>query len=1417
MATESNYRVASWLESAAEHRSSSGSNREIPFSDGIKTNERFFDISGNISEPLLQQNLLPEQKELLQAIDTLYLDNRFNVLNTFDDDQVELRMPSEEWVSFFTSLLPCLPSLRRILITCSTDSATLYNAICIAVGQLLSTSSTLESLEFWWPPPLSDQAVRTLSQGLVETKRLKSLHIEDGRFLAPVLVNSLTGDPHNTSLETLVFKGQLAEIGLHLPVLLSRSSQNLKTISMPLTFGGVRQHTIDAIQEIVKCLQSGQRLQYPVDTNRELNLQICFRLASQYKVKDVHTAGNRLFTCLNLWMEAGKYVPVLMTCTLWVMETFKATPITNTREWLLRTLSEYRNLGGLRLKISWDDACMAQNLDMARFVAICEGIQSSRFLESLEICGPLSNNLDRPLDHEFWIHLFQCLRDKQRSKKLRLQLNDRTAGDDCFRSLMNLLQRNIYLEEVGVPVAWRSEGKGALVMEALRRNKAQASYFRILQNAGVLFGEARVGRIFLCGQPYAGKTRLHASMIGTGQKKNRIMKQLRKHANLKRTKGMDVELLRDDGKMQITIWDFAGQEIFRALQSLLLPVITQACVFVVAFSPMEDDQRQLKHNLVEAFENELDSWLRFISSSYPISGTFLPEVLVVISHRDLMEKHKLEGFCDWSLQKVKHFRKVYQGALNLHEDLYYMNTQDEKAVQPFVEDIFLLFSHMFETRTPQAPTVCFKLSSEILNLRKEKDNQPVWQIGEFYTFLSNRLKSQAEECFNPNTENERKVLKAISLYLHDVGSIFLLPDSDLVVIDINWLTHRFLGRLISEGHGFEVKRKILQESSRPEGFVSKFVLDNILSSVSSKSSGQDITTLFTVLVSLGLCYEVECSTGVNFFIPTVVERQTPSQESLSWETGESSNWQHVGYRLLCENRNTASLTSSVFPRFQIRFRKELMKQDVIEINDRTYVCQRDLIKLDWNGYFIIIEYDGVAGDHVDILVRFSKSKLPHAAVSFVKEQILEKFRLFCASPEGCRGVTLATAIIRPDCVKRLTPRRYRADQVILEGSLKKKLKEAVMQKSYQGESTWSTADESEESLLDYEHMWPQELTVGLPKCSQRAVELLEDKDVQEILEPIQQSKSIRLQSLYGVRKQVDDYFNKDRKEARKEDADAVDMGGLRINDESIILTDEQRRLEEMIKEEGTRTRSQLQMAVKGLHQHLEEVHRSLSQQLHGIFTLQKEIRSTLLALVTKMDDMMGYSAAMADARLPRRPFITVSDVGVRGKVKGILKLGTPVRLHFMCESYLEPHVVDGQAGLELIIGDKNKEFLRRIIGISLRVFWFLLKAGLQIGLAAGNALPELADAALEFTGDLVLDTIPLEKLKELESLPVMRQTEMTEEVWMYLKDQLSNISLAQSFKLHLVKYNPGIVEVGKSYAWLCEKCIAKGKNALKLA
>ncbi|KAL3675447.1 hypothetical protein R1sor_025395 [Riccia sorocarpa] len=1124
MDTSSDYRMTSWLERVRDRYGDDRVWRMVSLSHGIGEDNRFFDVPENISETLL------EQKRVL-----------------------ELKL-----------LLSCLPSLRRITIKCS---GSLYSAVCIVVGHFLSTSSTLESLEFETCFPLSDLALRALSDGLLQTTCLTSLTVghsyrrSNTAGLVHVLIRAFSGDAQNTSLERVVMADvDLSKTGRALSVLLSSSSRTLKSIGINLNWRNVEQGTVDAIQELA------EGLQHPVDASRKVELFLNY-----HDWKNTEDIEKRIFDCLKFWREAGKYIPSQTTLLMYnggLMARF------------LRTLNECNNCKGLRLRVNWigEDE---KRLSRPDFLLLCEWIQSDEFVELLYM--------------------------------------------STHKYLNKGWKENIYLEEVKLPPKWRSEGKDALVKEALRRNKAQATYYSILQSAGLPFEEAKVGRIFLCGEPFAGKTRLRASMIGKG----RAWKFLER-MGVKRTKGIDVELLRDDEKMQ-----------------------------------------------------------------------------------------------------------VYQDTLNLLEKPCCMDAQNKKEVQPFVEDIFNLFSRMLQTETPQAPKVS-RLVPEILDLQKEKDQRPVWQVEKFYAFLSDRLKSHNLGCFVPTLESERKTLRAMSQYLHDVGSIFLLPDTQLVVTDINWLTNKFLGRLISEGHGFEATTQILRNLSSPEGFVSRYALEDTLRRMSSKKEKLDTSTMIQVL-------------------------------------------RHSFFDFFC--------VSSI----SVRFRKELMDRGVI--NNTTYKCQLDLIRLDWDGYFFIIENDGVVGDHVDILMRFSKSENQQHAISFVKKEILEKFRLFCASPEGCRGVTLATAIIRPDCVKMLTPRMNRENHVVLEGDLKEKLRKAVMQKSRQGEITWSIADESEKGLVDCKQHWPS--CTGLPKCSQQAVELLQAEDVEEILKPVRQGKEIRLQRLKSAWEQVDNYL--------KGGTSEVDMGGLRKNDTPSTLTDQERRLvdtiTDSIKEDGRTTRSQIQQEVRGLHRHLEEVHVLLSRQ---ISTLGKEIHSVMLASATKIDDMMGDTAALADAEFPRRPFITVNDVGVGAKIKGFLQVGTPIRLHFMCESYWEPHVVDEQAGLELVVDEKDKEWLRRIIGSSLRVFWFLLKAGLQIGLAAGSALPEL-DSSLALESGLVVGEMTLKNLESWKSLPVTEQTEMTEEVCRILRVQLSKINVVDIFELQRVKYCPEIVKVEESYAWLCDR------------
>ncbi|KAL2610611.1 hypothetical protein R1flu_029184 [Riccia fluitans] len=1199
-----------------------------------------------------------------------------------------------------------------------------------------------------------------------------------------------------------------------MPVLLSSNNQNLKEIDLDLDWDRVTQGAVDEFRMVAKTFR--KRESSDVDASRKVVLHFTCDTTAKFTEDE----GQRAFSCLDSWADASERAPMLKMA-LWL--TFEkherpgeehqnrggsSEPGGDVKGWFLRAINQYTQ--GLRVTLWWrGDA----SIDMDHFLLLCKAIGSKDSVECLLIGYEGYEGDEASVDRNCWTHLFHCLRHKRRLKELIFY--DHYGGDQSFRSLMDLLQVNIYLEDVDLSHNWESEGKSAMVKEALRRNRAQASYFSTLRDAKLPFEGARAGRIFLCGNPHAGKTRLRASMMETRQKTSRVKMQLNKLLGLKRTKGVDVELLRDDEEMQVSIWDLAGQEIFRALQTLLLPTVTQACVFAFIFNPMKDDQHQqleMKDDLEEAFGKELESWLRFIASNYPITGTFLPEVLVVVTHRDRVKMHNMEESCDWAARKVERFRVIYEKALKLYEGFFYVDAQDVKEAKPFVERVFQLFSDMLQKKSPQAPSVCSKLISKILNRPREVISHPVWQMEEFLTFVSKSLEALDAGCFAPDVENERRVLEALSLYMHDVGSIFVLPHCKLVVVDINWLTHKFLGTLISEGHGFEVKSGTRSYFS-PDGFMSKLDLDNILMSVRCRNHGKNITiqpqVLHDLLVSLDLCYQIKNIKGDRFFIPTIFQRGEIRKANLSWKTAEPSDWQHLGYRLLCESRDTSSLTSAVFPRFQIHFRKEMMER--WKISDKSYDCQRDLIRLDWNGYFIIVENDGVAGDHVDFLIRFSKSKKRQEAMSFVKEQMLERFRMFCASPEGCRGVTMVTAIIRPECVQKLTARVYRGDQVILEKELIERLREAVEEKLIQEEITWPTGEEGGESILNYEHTWPEMDEVKLRKCCQRAVELLEEKDVSEILDALQERRVAKRQRVCEVLKQLDDHLQ----ETGKEDIKGLNLNRLKIDSELIHLDDGDGRLPKAMERRFDR----LDNNVQRVHHQLQEMFVALSQQLQKIFDLQTATRATLLSVISKIDMMVGYSEAQEAARLSRRPFISFNDVGLREKIIGVVQIGTPVRLHLMCESCVEPHIVEDQPGLKLIIGDQNKELLRWILINSTRVFWFLLKAGVQVTLGAGSVIPELAHHSLGSKAGLVLADMTLDKLKRLGSLPVMEKSQMAEEMWMFLKNELPpEKKISSSFKLYLVKYNPGMVAVEESYAWLCEKCIDIGKknNVLKV-
>ncbi|KAG6547919.1 hypothetical protein Mapa_010739 [Marchantia paleacea] len=1353
-----------------------------------------------------------KRKEILSsALRVLGICREVDCLQFTDIDDADL-LTLIEWDLFFTSL-QLNPVLNSISIYCS---GVLYSAICTHISILLASSRTLTVLAVRSPHhlsrdndeiriPLSETAIQALSEGLVQTKSLKRLELlRMDKELADVLQRVFQGSIVNESLENIRLHAAMGGLGDALPILLNSRNRSLKEIKLELYDG--EQPQVDQLRSI------GDSLCKLPKTKSETRLVLSY----SYNCNAMkNTFGAEVRDTIDELVKASKGDAVLeidleLSLLLFIPPHFQPdgeVSHDNPKAWVLTALNQYTQFTHLELHC---DAVGILRVD--HFLTIFEAIQANESLQSLTF------SYARKDTEACWEKLFELLRHKRNLKKLSFY-RCRNLDDKSFRSLMGLLQVNIYLQTIdlaGTP--WEGQGQAVLLGEALKRNKAQAAYFSTLGIAKLRFHEAEAGRLFLCGHPLAGKTMLRMTMMRTRSRASWLEKQWNKLRDLKRTKGVDVELLKDDADMQISIWDLAGQDIFRALQHLILPKTSHASVFIFVFSPMKDNQNEVKDEVEIAFRDELRSWLRFVASSCQISGPSLPQVFVVITHRDKMDA-PYDTSCHWAKDLIDDLREKFKDVLELHpgDELYYINAKSVKDVQPLTVNILESFAYLLQHKTPSVPWVCSKLISEVAKRPREMVTRPVWPIQDFYTFVSQRVQDWTARSFDPNVEVQREVLEAMSLYMHDVGSVFLIPDSNFIVVDVNWLTHRFLGQLISKGHNFQVKGGACYRSW--DGFVAKRVVDNILFSLSTECGQKGVTVhteiLTELLTKLNLCYLRVMSDGIaRYFMPTIfgTEEGPASQDAISWNTVNSRDWEHLGYRVLSEKRETTLLNSQVFPKFQIHLFNEL-KLMLPQMTHENFICARNIIRLDWNGCFIIVENDGLEGDHIDILVRYSKPKPRERVIEFVRDHVLEKFRSFCATSDGCPGVTLAVAIIRPECAKRPTPQKYREHQVVLVEDLKASLRTDV-EKNLRNAAISLSQGEVDDNLLDYEHTWPMSSEGGLLRQSERAILLLEKKDLQEILNTVNESKAQRLQALRAVSEKIDE-LDSARPSAGRDQANACRSRDPSRPRGSPIPSHE---LQDSHKRLLDRILSHMDEEFLRVHDHLDEVHASLSKQLEGIslelekiICLQRDERSTLLSVMSKLDGVLGYSDALQKAKVPRRPFLSTQDAGFRAKLNGIVEFGTPVRLHLMCESLMEPHMVQDQPGLRLLVEHENREWLRLISGCSLRVVWFLMKAGVQVLAGAGSALPAFSTLHLVSEGALAIGDILLDDVKNLDSIALEETGRMTQEAWLFLKDRLSDkINYAETFKLHLVKYNSGIAAADESHAWLCQNCIKEG-------
>ncbi|KAL2609872.1 hypothetical protein R1flu_028445 [Riccia fluitans] len=567
------------------------------------------------------------------------------------------------------------------------------------------------------------------------------------------------------------------------------------------------------------------------------------------------------------------------------------------------------------------------------------------------------------------------------------------------------------------------------VAELMQEAAAEKLMHSVMLKPKQVYRQTKAGRLFLCGAPYAGKTRLSMTMLRTRQRGSWWWDSP-VQMNTERTTGVEVRLLETDDSTVVTIWDFPGQWIYRTIQDIVFPRTSQPCVFLFVFSPM--GTRNKGHRAIETletdFKDELKFWLRFIASKSQgrLTGHKLPKVWVVISHKDRFQAHSVG--LGWAGNVVRSLRSDFQGVVDLcrEDEVDFINCFSREDVEPLTDKVVEELKELLREEADVIPEPCFELISICAHPSKQMREDPVWDSSKLYDFFQEN--AQIPRRFD-ETENEehKRIFKALATYLHDVGCIVSIPgpdEEDLVIVEPSWLTHNFLGELIHLGH-------VLSQSSAAS-VVHQQVLDSILKKFHRQQLSKGIhvseENLYKILENLNLCYKLEDGGHIAPFLISDAKSHSSSamigtqeEHSLSWNVespGHDVNHEYFGFRMQCSDSERTLLTVSFFSRFQVRLRNRLRRRN--DHDDSRVISRRGLTKILEDRHQIFVESDGTDGDHIDIMVR-SLSATSRDAREFVYEHIIDELRNFCATPEGCPGVSLVLGVIRTECVRELTP------------------------------------------------------------------------------------------------------------------------------------------------------------------------------------------------------------------------------------------------------------------------------------------------------------------------------------------------------------------------------------------------------------
>ncbi|BFI28604.1 hypothetical protein MPTK2_2g21225 [Marchantia polymorpha subsp. ruderalis] len=1275
------------------------------------------------------------------------------------------------------------------------------------VADMINSAPRLQWLDLYSGLEMDDEAVGMLSQALIQSSSLECLNLDGVKWGAALFLKALAGDDGNRSIESLSLSLSLNGIdpldglGDCLRQLLT-SNPSLKEVGLKCL--RMRPEEWQQLGEVIRdnaiATHIHPEFRWEEDEEDEWKSIEALACAASSDVKDPIVYLDLTLPSYHDYVLSLNLLGRVLRGELKSLY-FLSIKLGNYSPGKNKYLppSNEDRLNGNTRETSVLKALLVEveNKDVWKYLLLC--LRGNTSLTHLELSG-------FELDKESLRDLMGLLRGNTSLTHLDLCDLMYELDEESFRDLMGLLQVNLTLQDIYVDKI--TDGQEAQIEEALKQNQKRAEYMSAFREAKLEFEAAKAGRLFLCGSPLAGKTKVCQTLMRIVKGKSWIGSKVKE---LWRTQGIEVEFLQNNDKKQISIWDLAGQEIFRTLQNVLFPQTSNFCFFLFVYSPF----CQLK-SLVKpysCFQIELEEWLSFITSSTRVTGHNRPQVLVVISHKDKVTYSSL----NWAHSIVKELTHKFAKFVDLHPKCFYVNAGKKKQVIPLKDKIFEIFETLLSDKSPRVPQLCsrlsFLLSTEIKEIRswplwssrkllsgkspevpqlcselssflvtniKENKNCPLWSSQKFHLFCELSL-TQYIPSSSPFAFDHSRILKSILSYLNDVGSIVSIPNLDYIIVDPNWLTNTLLGGLVALGQDFQAqdsgsssRMMSTHSNASKDGFVSESDFHRLIKDFQQKQPHcVDRHVLEDILINLDLCFKVEDTS--QYFIPSFIPEHASTEEhkpqELAWKTRDQTS-KFVGIRIQCQDGTTMSLTAAFFPCFQMFMRRKLISE--MNVSKKNVTCSRHYLRLFLDGYEVYVE-QGTSHKYVDVLMLRSKHKSRSEALQYAMKHIVQELMSFCASSKGCPGVALVLGVIQTRCVEMLVPSDLRG--AILIEELKSNFIRRINNKLEDIPPNMLLLVKEEE-LLNYEHSWPP-IEGHTPVIFERARDLLWESDVEGVVNEIQQKCSQHLepfrQALISVSNDLDQpYTESENRVGNPSNSD-------RLYRSNFLKLDE-------------RLRS------------VESVVQRVDMKLGQILTFHQEFQSRLSDFMCKVDRMIEYPESLQQARTPKRPYVT-NDVGVLYRISAILHAGTTIRLYLMCESVTGFHKVKDQEGLNIRLDRENLKWLRKTIEISCKLVYYAVKAGLESTLSLSQAIPDWKD--------LESDIVKLDSISDRDRRAVLKGGESMElkEAWLRIQQTLApqlRHSYSAKFKLYQVKYVS--LELG-GHAWVCEECMHKGLSS----